>query len=44
MELMLSNEAVRELVLQIFGAGLATGLMIFLLANGIGGALKIFKA
>ncbi len=43
-ELMLSNEAVREMIIQVFGAGLVTGMLIFLLAHGISGALKILKA
>ncbi len=39
----ISNTEVTRIVMWVFGAGLVTGFGVFLLATGIGGALKIFK-
>ncbi len=40
----ISNTEVTRIVMWVFGAGLVTGMLIFLLAHGISGALKILKA
>jgi hypothetical protein len=40
---LLADEGIRQLIITVFGAGLITGGMIFLLSFGISKALKIFK-
>jgi hypothetical protein len=44
MNLFLEDESTRQVVLTVFGAGLGTGGMIFLLSLGVSLALKIFKS
>jgi hypothetical protein len=37
------NGTMQEIIIRVFGAGLGTGFVIFLLSNGISSALKIIK-
>jgi CheY-specific phosphatase CheX len=41
---LLSDEIIWQLVLMVFGVGLVTGGMIFVLSLGISAALNIFKS
>jgi hypothetical protein len=40
---LLNDDAITQLVMTVFGAGLVTGLMIFLLSFGLSSALRILK-